>query len=308
MGALPSKPDHRDFRVSSFYRVDSVFPSEYMPDTLIEAESQGNTQACVSFSIELQTAYHELKERSVLERFDQNYIYGYRYDNHYKGEGMYPREAYAVLYRNGIPSRGILPFKGIQHYSQLATYQFRPGVHSNAVFQRVKSYFALYHEREIKTALQHGPVGICIPVYDSLNHCPANGLLPMPNTMRERLHGYHMMLIIGWTKGGHWVVQNSWKPWGDTQMSRYSMAYMPMNYPTQELWGVIDEELPRPVRNMQFIADQPTAMINEEAVELETIPYMQDNEIMLPGRFLAEELGAEVEQDGDIITIKQYGS
>ena len=42
------------------------------------------------------------------------------------------------------------------------------------------------------------------------------------------------MLIIGWTKSGQWIVQNSWgAEWG------YSgLLLMDMDYPIDEAWGI----------------------------------------------------------------------
>ncbi len=307
MGAIPSPMDYRDYQVKSFYPTVSSHPSEYQPKELIPAEFQGGVGACVAFGLELQTAYHELAERGTLERFDQNYIYANRLPEHHQGEGMHPRQAYAMLIRYGVPPKGKgFAFGTPRPYFTLKDTEITPKMNSHAVFQRIKSYFTLQTVEEIKTALQHGPVGITIPVYKSFERCPVDGMLRLPDTSQETILGYHYIVIIGWTRDNRWVIQNSWRGWGDRQMLDYSMAYMPYNYPISERWGVIDEELP-PIntaktkeRKIELWIGKRIAKIDGKEVTVDadeeiTPILVKGKEItrtMLPTRFTADSLGA----------------
>ncbi len=306
LGCLPSPQDYRDYKVSSFFPVKNNLPPSYMPKELIKAENQLGVGACVAFGMELQVAYHELKERGRIERYDQNYIYKNRLPEHYQGEGMHPREAYSMLTRYGVPPKGKgFPHKYPQPYSVLKDQPITPDMNSYAVFQRIESYFSLQFEEEIKTALQHGPVGITIPVYDSFYNCPKDGMLKIPDVSKETLSGYHFILIVGWSPG-RWIIQNSWGAlWGDRQMVDYCMAYMPFNYPIVEKWGVVDEELP-PIRNKKKIVmwiDNPIAEVDGKKVQIDpedpnVTPKIENNRTLIPIRFVAENLDVVVEWEG----------
>lgn len=306
LGCLPSPIDYRDYKADNFFAIKSSFPNEYMPKELIFAENQLNIGACVAFGIELQTAYHELAERGKLERFDQNYIYRNRSPDHHQGEGMVPREAYSMLIRYGVPPKGAgFSYKYPMPYSLLKNEPITPEMNSYAVFQRIESYFAVQFEEEIKTVLQHGPVGITIPVYDSFYDCPKDGMLKLPDTAKETLRGYHFVIIIGWRKDRRWVIQNSWGDlWGDRRMKGYCMAYMPFDYPVREKWGVIDEELPPVKKNEQtkieMWIDKPVAKVNNKEVLIDpanalVTPKIIQNRTMVPVRFIAENFNANID-------------
>lgn len=307
MGCLPSPMDRRDYHVSFFYPVETIHTANFQPKDLIKAEFQGGVGACVAFGQELQTAYHELKERGVLERFDQNYLYGYRKPEHHQGEGMYPREAYETSHLWGIAPKGLLPYTSPRPYFILKDLKISPEVHSAAVFQRIRSYFQVSNNvQEIKTALEHGAVGITIPVYDSFMNCPASGILPMPNVSSENLQGYHFIVIIGWVKIGYqeyWIVQNSWSRWGDSKMYAYSMGYMPLNYPMYERWGVIDEELP-PIKRkgvkIEMWIDNPIAKVNGTDYQIDpadanVVPIIVGSRARLPIRFIGDAFECKTE-------------
>lgn len=295
LGCLPSPPDRRDYHIASFFPVETVLPEEYMPKVLIPAMNQGGVGACVAYGLELATAYHEYKERSKLERFSQNYIYANREPDHHQGEGMYPREALKMLSRYGVCRSDKYPKTYPLPYSMLKG-TLTPEMNADAVYQRILSYAALYTDDEIKTALvKNGPVGITISVYDSFENCPSNGMLPMPDPSKETLRGYHFITIVGWRKDRHWVIQNSWLPWGDIKMSQYSMAYMPFGYPMLEKWALVDEELPPPKRTKIIMwIGNPIAHVDGKPVQLDVAPEVKNGRTLVPLRFVAENMGANV--------------
>ena len=300
LGALPSRLDRRDYSVASFYPVGEP-QTDIPPKVLLKTQNQGGVGACVAFGLEHQAAVHHVLEHGTEKRFDPNYIYGYRLDEHYQGEGMYPREAYQVMHRNGIADKGLLPWEGPVFYFGLKEHQkyYTPEVHSKAMYQRVKSYFACLGEAEIDAALQHGPVGITIPIYQSFVDVPADGMLIIPDMNRETFYGWHFVLIVG-KRAGRWIIQHWWGDWGDQSMLGYCMAYMPVTYPIHEAWGVIDEELPRKQTQIHMFIGNPLAQVNGEWQKIDAtndavFPILHQARTYLPIRFIAENLGLSVE-------------
>ncbi len=309
LGCLPSPMDRRDYPTIAFYPIATSHSNDYQPKELIKAEFQGGVGACVAFGQELQTAYHEFKERGTLERFDQNYIYRNRLLEHHQGEGMHPRQAYSMLRVWGVPPKGLFPFTTPRPYSILKDIPLTPEMNSKAVHQRIRSYFQVgNNETEVKTALEHGPVGITIPVYQSFNDCPNSGILRLPNTASETLLGYHFIVIIGWKRINnitYWVIQNSWRRWGDSKMWDYSMGYMPTNYPITELWGVIDEDLP-PFKKkditIEMWIDNSIAKVDGVDHQIDkddpkVTPIIIGRRTRLPIRFIGEAFDCRVDWD-----------
>ena len=299
-GAIPSPQDLRDvkYQIANFYPVKTSFPKSYQPKQLIPAMNQGAFGACVAYAIELITAYHELDERGTLQRFSQGYIYGNRAENDYKGEGMYPREALSNFRIYGTPPNTTFPNRGT--YPMLKN-KITPEMHSLAATQRIKSYSAIQTVDEIKTTLmESGAVLIVIPVYNSFNNCPTNGMLAIPDTSKESILGYHAITIIGWREDNRWIVQNSWSNWGDRSMSQYCMCYMPFNYPITEKWALVDEELPmisntKTKYNIKLKINDKDFYVNDNKFTIDTAPFIQNGRTFIPLRGLWESIGARVD-------------
>jgi len=268
---------------------------------------------CVAYSIELITAYHELEERGTLQRFSQGYIYGNRADNHYKGEGMYPREALSNFRIYGTPPNNIFSNRGT--YPMLKD-KITPEMHSLAATQRIKSYSAIQTVDEIKTALmENGAVLIVIPIYNSFYNCPTNGILALPDTANENILGYHAIVIIGWREDNRWIVQNSWgQNWGDRSMSDYCMCYMPFEYPITEKWSLVDEFLPIIKESQPCFEDFEMILqlgkneyyINSNKVNY-AAPILSENRTMVPIRLISEQMGLKVDWVSNNLPIKITG-
>lgn len=92
------------------------------------------------------------------------------------------------------------------------------------------------------------------------------------------------------------------------------MAYMPVNYPIHEAWGVIDEELPRRNRRIEMFINNPLAKVGEEWRKIDpandlVTPILHQARTYLPIRFVAEILGLTVEweQSQGKVTLKEGG-
>ena len=298
-GAIPSPQDLRDskYQIVNFYSVKSSFPKEYKPKQLIPAMNQLSYGMCVSYAIELITAYHELEERGTLQRFSQGYIYGNRMDDDHKGEGMVTRQALNNFRIYGTPPNSILPDRGT--YSMLKD-KITPEMHSLAATQRIKSYSAVQTVDEIKTALmENGAVLIVIPIYNSFNNCPKDGMLKMPDTFKENILGYHAIVIIGWRSDNRWIIQNSWgRLWGDRRKPDYCIGYMPFEYPIREKWALVDEELPVINKeyeyNIKLKINDKNFYVNDNKFTIDVAPFIKNNRTFIPLRGIMESIGAKV--------------
>lgn len=233
LGMVPSPMDHRDYRLSRIVKVRTSFPPEYTVPTLIPRPyDQGEIGACVAFALKAIKEMQELAERQVFSSFSAAYIYGARDEDDYKGEGMIPREALDILRHRGTCLEELFP--GIYPYPVCAS-KITPEMDRDAKAQRIQTYTAIYTIEEAKTALMElGPLAVGIPVYDSFYQ---GGHLPLPDTARELLRGYHMMAVVGWTKDQRWLVLNSWGPeWGKLK----GYCTLPFNYPITEMWSLTD--------------------------------------------------------------------
>ncbi len=310
LGALPSPHDRRDYSVASFYPVKES--PGWEPKHLLKPGYQGSVGACVAYGMEHMTADHEYRETGKLRRFDPNYTYGYREADHHQGEGMFPRQALQTLRRNGMPVLGHLPWDQARPYSELKDYTISALAHANAMYQRVQSFFSAQSWPEVDTALQYGQVPIVIPVYDSFVHCPANGELVRPDEATERSYGLHLVNVVYKRPDGRYAFQHWWGPtWGDQSMAGYCMGYLPQDYPIYEKWGVIDEPLPRKERTIHLILNNPIARVDGKECYIDPYnanvrAYAEQGRTMVPIRFVAEALGAEVgyEDATKTVTIK----
>jgi len=115
----------------------------------------------------------------------------------------------------------------------------------SAAQHRIDSSKHLYTPGEVKYSLLHsGAVSIMIPVYDEFYDVRQDGILPMPNTLPTP-NGYHELTICGWRNIDgveYWRVLNSWGP----SWAYNGYCFMPLDYPTIEMWEVADKDVPLP--------------------------------------------------------------
>ncbi len=302
LGAVPGPAKATDYQIARMVQIATAHPDEWMSKNMVSSEFQGGAPKCVAYALEHGAACKEWKERGVLTRFSQDFIYWAREPQHYQGDGMIPEEALWIWRHKGTPRQTtplILPGGG-----------FTPEALADALYQRIASYARCYADDEIKTALRlngdyPNPVHICIPVYQSFYDCPANGMLPMPDTAREKLYGYHEVNIVGWIKdpynGFRWVIQNWWQNWGDTQAAEFSMGYLPRAYPIIDMWTAVDATLPPPEsdRVIQFRAGDKFITVNGQKIPMDVPVRVSDGRTWLPLRFAAEGLGGYVKEWDD---------
>ncbi|MGE5397156.1 MAG: C1 family peptidase [Chitinophagales bacterium] len=233
LGVIPSPHDHRDYRLNKITSAKKAFPDLFTVPNLISIPyDQGNSGACVAFSLKAIKEMQEELERGKYQAYSAAYIYGARESGDFKGEGMIPREALGALRKRGVCREELMP--GIYPYA-VCNKMITPEMNKDALKQKIKTYAAVHTVEEVKTALMElGPVTIGFQIYDSFF---AGGHLHKPNPDVEKLHGFHMVTLVGWTRDNRWLILNSWgKDWGPLK----GYCTIPFDYPIIEMWALTD--------------------------------------------------------------------
>lgn len=226
-GVKPSEPDERDF-IASDVPVQITFPKEYI-SAVTDVFNQGSIGSCVAHSCATALAQSEEVQAKYHNIFSRGYIYGNRRDTDYQGEGMYIREALKNLNHCGDVLYNDFPYNFVYPRVKNLIKKDSTALSEKAAEHKVLEYSRCYTDSQIKNAIMtKGCVVICVPVYDNFGrdlHKPEEG---------KKASGYHAMVIVGWTKDGKWVVQNSWgDSWGYG-----GKLLMDKDYPIEELWGL----------------------------------------------------------------------
>jgi hypothetical protein len=221
-GALFSPKDLRDFRACSV--IESIdLPSTFRLDYTKEIKNQGSVNSCVAHALS-----------SMMEKLNKVYstgwIYGYRPDGYYQGQGMYPREALKTMQKLGTVKNEDFPVNVEMPLAKLKVNEKLDILEVEAEDYKITAYARLYSDSEIKTWLYTKEIGVPIAIATQNLEIDKNNIVQIPKTFPN---SGHMMLIIGWNEQGY-IVQNSWgKSWGDN-----GCCILPYEYPITEAWGV----------------------------------------------------------------------
>lgn len=224
MGCLQSPKDLRDYKIAKVTKVTIELPKEFqLQPTSIK--DQGSVSSCVAHALS-----------SMLETdgtlYSTGWIYGYRPDGYYQGEGMYPREALKTIKNIGAVQYKSFPYNIEMEQAKILVDSKLNTLTKLAKEEQILSYARLYGAKEIKEFLYQSksPIPFVISTYNGID-LDMNKIM-LPNAIMNET-GNHMMLIIGWNEEG-FIIQNSWgKDWGDQ-----GLAILPYEYPIEEAWGV----------------------------------------------------------------------
>lgn len=224
-GSLPSPMDLRDFRVSSSV-TNIELPKEFRLEDY-DIKDQGMVNSCVAHSL-----------TSMLEKsgwkFSTGWIYGYRPEGYYQGEGMYPREALNTLLKKGAVKKDDFDYNIEMNNAKILVDKNIDKLEALADDYRITSYARLYTEKEIKSWLFVHKIGVPIAIATGDINLDKNNIIQIPAVYPN---AGHAMLIVGWNDSG-FIVQNSWgKNWGDN-----GYAILPYEYEIREAWGVTTTE------------------------------------------------------------------
>lgn len=226
-GVMPSPEDTRDFTPAMVTAETKEFPEEYeSPET--EIFNQGSIGSCVAHSCSTALSKGEELKYKKHKEYSRGYIYGNRAALDFQGEGMYMRQALKQLNKCGDVYYEDFPYnKNYQEVKKLIAKE-KNVLAQKAAPHAIVNYYRCYSEMDIKDAIfNRGGCLICVPVYTDFAR-------NLARTKTNVLRGYHAMIIVGWTKEGQWIVQNSWgKLWGYD-----GKLLMNKDYPVDEYWGI----------------------------------------------------------------------
>lgn len=289
LGMRPSPPDERDYPYAAF---GTLLSSAELPEThtcegIESVDNQGAVQSCVACSLGLVKDSQEFRDLGRPVRVSRQWLYANREERHWQGPGMYPREALVQLCQHGVVPETLWP--GLVEYGQETWPAPRDAFlpmsqpFKVATYVRVEPSFI----PQVKSAVYTlGPALFCVAIH--ANFAPnAQGVIPLPE---GALRGYHAMAIVGW-RHGCWLVQNSWgSGWGLS-----GRCWIPWQYPVMELWTITDADTARQ-RVVEMVIGSKTMLVDGKPVEMDVAPQIvPPGRTMLPVRFVAEGLGAEVE-------------
>jgi hypothetical protein len=246
LGVIPSPLDHRDYRLGQFIDTEKVFPKYYLVPPFkaehdIPIYDQEYTSMCVAFTGALITEQQEYDETGLLKKVSPGWIYGNRDTGMYMGEGMVPREAWAMLCKDGVPLYEDLPFIGSFGDCYGHVWKLREALKKKALNRRKLSYvsLSLNDADEIRTAIMRcGAINVSIAVYKDFYSVSSEGYLT--RTVTGSICGYHSLTCVGFLEYNdtiYLIIANSWgKEWG-----KRGLCYMPYNYKgIREIWAITD--------------------------------------------------------------------
>ncbi len=226
-GTTPSPEDDRDYTPAMVVSEIREFPEEYeAPET--EILSQGSIGSCVAHSCATALSSGEKTTYHKFNKYSRGYIYGNRAILDHQGEGMHIRQALKQLNHCGDVFYEDFPYNKKYPEVKALIEENKEKLAKKALPHAIINYYRCYTEADIKEAIMDkGGCIICVPVYTDFSR-------NLSKSKTKKLRGYHAMVIVGWTKDGQWIVQNSWGVnWGYE-----GKLLMDKNYPVSEYWGI----------------------------------------------------------------------
>lgn len=221
---VKDKPDSRDYlySISTRGQEDIVDLRPYCTPV----ESQGSLGSCTGQAI---AGAIELLNNRNNKPTDVSRLFIYYYERAMLGtvnydSGAYIRDGIKVTNKQGAPLEKLWPYNIRQFKNKPSRAAVQDGLR-----RKVLRYERILNHEGCIDALSNGfPVVIGFLVYQSFMsyQVARTGIMPYPNTRRERLLGGHAVLLVGYDKiKQHYIVRNSWgTSWGDR-----GYFYMPFN-------------------------------------------------------------------------------
>ena len=212
---VPDKIDNRDYKYLVMNKT-----SRNVVDLRIHCspiEDQGNLGSCTGQAI---AGAIELLNKRTGKQNDVSRLYIYYYERELIGtihydSGAYIRDGIKVTNKKGAPLEKFWPYN-------IRLFRNTPNAAANndASKRKVTLYERVNDHDGCIDAITNGyPVIIGFYVYSSFEsrQVSKTGIMPYPNTKRERLLGGHAVLLVGYDKAKKvYIARNSWGPsWGD---------------------------------------------------------------------------------------------
>lgn len=217
LGCLKDEYDPRDYVFNEEPAGAVSYPVGFQLEPM-PIKNQQTISSCVAHACATIKEIQEYYETGIKKQFSVGWLYGYRLPNHYQGEGMYAKDALAMLVNYGNVLYNDFPENF--EYSKIKTLvnNRKTDCLAKAKQYRTNSYAVVSTTSAAKNAIYnlHTPLLITIDVYESFYDIDHSGIVPNKS---GGYAGSHALVIVGWTKIGnteYYVVQNSWgEDWGD---------------------------------------------------------------------------------------------
>lgn len=222
-GAFESPKDLRDFRASSVAKAVTL-PTEFSLKAT-HIKDQGLVNSCVAHAL---SSMMEMQDGT---NYSTGWIYGYRPEGYFQGEGMYPREALKTIHNLGAVENQDFNVNIEMPKAKQKVDDNLIALEAFADDYKIQSYARLYSENEIKSWLYTKQTPIPIAIATENLKLDEHNIVQVPEYYPN---SGHMMLLIGWNEIGY-IIQNSWgEDWGDK-----GLCILPYEYKIREAWGVI---------------------------------------------------------------------
>lgn len=296
LGAIPSPYDSRDYTLARSNRILlEERPKIYIPTIQMTQKNQGNVGKCVAAAKSIIRENKEFKQSGKIVVFSEDFLYANREADHYKGEGMYPREACDSLLKKGIVPLDYFNYPN-KEYSLLAPLlaPLLEALLPLAEPRKISAYYKTTTQAERELSLLNlGSQTFTFPVYSSFFKTGRDGIIPEPS---GELNGYHEMAVYGWDED-FWYGQNSWGSyWGNKGRWKYRKSF-----PIQESFAEEDKIYPESDGD-NVTQEQFNAYMNNY---LEMVAAKSPDEWSKVERMWAEQLGII---QGDLNGRKRYKS
>lgn len=209
------KPDSRDYLYQMSNRQQQNVVD--LRPFCTSIENQGSLGSCTGQAI---AGAIELLNNRAGRHNDISRLFIYYYERVMLGtvnydSGAYIRDGIKVVNKQGAPLERFWPY----NISQFRNKPTKTAI-DDALKRKVLRYERVLNHQGCLDAINNGfPVVIGYLVYNSFmsHQVVRTGIMPYPNTRRERLLGGHAVLLVGYDKTKqHYIARNSWgTSWGD---------------------------------------------------------------------------------------------
>ena len=180
-------------------------------------ENQGSLGSCTGNAI---AGAIELLHKRQNRTLDISRLFIYYYERLFIGtvnydSGSYIRDGIKACYTYGAPTENLWPYN-------ISKFRSVPSKEAllDAAKRKVTSYQRAIDFKAVIDAINSGyPVTVGFSVYSSFdtNIVARTGIMPYPDTKKEKLLGGHAVLLVGYNKNNNtFIARNSWGTnWGD---------------------------------------------------------------------------------------------